>query len=97
MLIILLEIAAIGVATIFLLYMLSIAISWSLLYQRTKHLPGPKPWPILGHLPHLEKLRGLPEFFKAYGPLYDSFLVYIGSRAYFMIQDPALISVGAPT
>ena len=78
-----------------LLYVLIVVFTWTSLYQKTKHLPGPKPWPILGHLPQIASVGGLPGYFQTFGAIYKNFLMCVGSRATFITNDPELISVGS--
>ena len=80
-------------AVLVLLYVLIVVFTWVSLQQKAKHLPGPKPWPIFGHLPHIANVGGLPRCLKAFGAIYSHFLMYVGSRAYFITNDPELVTV----
>ena len=56
---------AVGATTICLLYIATVLAVWCIVRYQTKHLPGPKPVPLVGHIPLIKKCGGIAQLCKA--------------------------------
>ena len=78
------------------LYWLSVYVGWFATYWSTRHLPGPprRWWDYRGHLQIVIGYGGLEETARRLSELRSSYLLLVGSRAYFFFSDPTSIEVG---
>jgi cytochrome P450 len=82
-------------AQIFIVYFFIFLASVQLLYSlyltwRTKHIGGPWPFPVIGHIPYLLSSPWLTfaKFSKKHGALYK---VWVWNKLYVVVSDPQLV------
>lgn len=77
-----LGVGALAAVAMFIFLLQGLRVTW-----RTRHIPGPRSFPIIGHVPYLLKEPWIAfyNFYKQYGPQYK---LYLFNKLFVVISDP---------